>query len=200
MARNSRGTDDAGNEWTEFFKSAECFHGHASIPPLIAPTASIEEGSGGDPAPLQDFVGSERSGGDPAPLHCPVRSERSGGDPAPLQDSGHDLSSKSLLTVTVEDSASNVLEKALDINSIDQSCIDLSQPNELQQFFDDALWSKALGKIQGLLSTGSVFGGFFMHFGLTFNSQFRCAENPYGVKNKDHNMNVQKKKRDLPRP
>ena len=32
-----------------------------------------------------------------------------------------------------------------------------------------------------------------MHFGLTFNCKFRCAENPYGVKTKDHEMNAQVK-------
>ena len=150
LARNSRGTNDAGNEWIEFLEPAERPHEPHGIQPSVAPAAA-----------------------------------------AHASDSRADHNSESLFTVTVEDPVTGMLEKALDHNATDQSCIDLSQPSELQQFFDDALWTQACSKIQTILSGGSVFGGFFMHFGLTFCSQFRTAESPFGTKAKNHDMNAQ---------
>ena len=98
---------------------------------------------------------------------------------------------KSLLTVTIEGAANEELEKALDALSCDQSCISLSHSEQLEQLFDDALWTRALDKIKQLIINGSVFAGFFMHFGLTFNSRFRNDKYPYGMRNKDNSMNQQ---------
>ena len=150
-ARNSRGTNDAGNERSEF-APADSAHAACHIP---SPATST----------TMTTVVNEPSTYPPT--------------------------TKSLLTVTIEGAANEELEKALDAHSCDQSCISLSHPEQLEQFFDDDIWTTALDKIKQLIINGSLFAGFFMHFGLTFNSSFRNDHYPYGIRSKDSSMNQQ---------
>ena len=151
-ARNSRGADDAGNEWDDFIP-ADCAHAHLDTSLPVAPTTTLTNSS--------------------------------------IEPNGHTSLTKSLLTVTIENAASVELEKALDLQDCDQSCINLSDAEQLEQFFDDALWTNALGKIKQLIIGRSIFAGFFMHFGLTFNDGFRNRSHPYGIRSGDHATNQQ---------
>ena len=104
-ARNSRGADDAGNEWDEFIP-ADCAHADCDTSLPVAPTTTLTNSSN--------------------------------------EPSSHASTMKSLLTVTIENAASVELEKALDLQDCDQSCINLSDAEQLEQFFSMMLSGRML--------------------------------------------------------